>query len=210
MDPATPAPGETPAPQPPKNEATPPVTPPVVEKTTDDSEVEAARKRAEQAEMRANQLANQLKAKEDAEAANKAKELEEQNKFKELYEQEKAKREAIENEAKDAEAKQALAETNQSILADYSDEVKAAAKDLDLALPDVTEEAVADFKAKLDKLQARVGQQKVTPNNPSVINAPGELTGEELRQTLADPAKRDAYFRAKNGATAMMMAPPKG
>jgi hypothetical protein len=47
----------------------------------------------------------------------------------------------------------------------------------------------------------------VTPNNPNAPSTQKTYSGEELRQILADPAKRDAYYRAQNGATAMMMNP---
>lgn len=174
---------------------------------TEDGEIEAARKRAEQAEMRANQLANQLKAKEDAEARAQAKELENQNKFKELYEQSQAKLEEIERQREADEQRQAVTETSQNILSDYSDEVKEAAKDLGLVLDEVADDKVAEFKGKLDKLQTRIGNQRVTPNNPGAPSGQKQYTGEELRQILADPVKRDAYYRAKNGVTAMMMNP---
>jgi hypothetical protein len=67
----TPSTGETVTPTAPKNDATP-TTPQLEEKKTEDSEIETLRKAKEQAEMRANQLANQLKAKDEAEAQSKA------------------------------------------------------------------------------------------------------------------------------------------
>lgn len=203
----TPNPGET-ATQPSlENNNSQPTTPPVGEKKPDASEVEALRKKAEQAEMRANQLANELEAKKAAEAAAEAKKLEEKEEYKTLYEQEKAKNEAAQQE-RDAEARRkAVDETADSILSDYSDNVKDAAKDLGLNLNEVTDEAVATFKEKLEKLKTRIGNQRVTPNNPGTSSGQKEYTGEELRTILADPAKRDAYFRAKGGAAAVHMQP---
>lgn len=200
----TPKPGETKNQEPLENEAPKPATPPAEEKKTD-SEVESARKKAEQAEMRANQLANELKAMKEADEARKAKELESKEEFKTLYEQEKAKREEIERERETEAQRKALKKASKTILADYSDEVRATAEDLGMSLSENTDDAVAEFKAKLDKIQARVGNQRVTPNNPRRQSSQQEYSREELRQILNDPVKRDEYYRKKNGVTAMMM-----
>lgn len=190
----------------PKNDTPAPVTPPVEEKKTEDSEVEKERKLREQAEMRANQLANQLKAKDDAEAAAKAKELEENNEFKTLYEQEKARREELEaSQEADQKAKE-VKDTSESILSDYSDDVKALAEDAGLELKDVSEDAVAEFKGRLDKFQTRIGSGKVGPNNPGSPSNKKEYTREELHEILNDPAKRDAYYKAKGGVASDVMA----
>ena len=180
---------------------------PVVEKKTEDSEVERLRKENEQIVMERNLLRNKLDAEEKAKEAAKAKELEEQNEYKLLFEQEKAKNEEIQRE-RDADAlKKQLTDSQTSILSDYSDDVKALADDAGLSLTDVTDEAVASFKERLDKFQARLGNQVVRPNNPGAPSGKTEYTGEELRAILADPQKRDAYYRAKDGVTAMMMKP---
>lgn len=206
----TPKEGETVTPETLKNEAEPIVAPVVVasqpvEKTTEDPEVERLKKEKEQAEMRANQLQNKLDAEEKAKADAKAKELEEQNEFKTLYEQEKAKREEIEAERLSEERKKELQETTVSVLGDYSDEVKALAEDTGLSLGDVSEDAVADFKAKLDKIQTRIGNTQVTPNNPGRTSGKKEYSREEMHEILNDPVKRDAYYRQQGGVTAMMM-----
>lgn len=180
---------------------------PVVEKKTEDSEVERLRKENEQIVMERNLLRNKLDAEEKAKEAAKAKELEEQNEYKLLFEQEKAKNEEIQRE-RDADAlKKQLTDSQTSILSDYSDDVKALADDAGLSLTDVTDEAVASFKERLDKFQARLGNQVVRPNNPGAPSGKTEYTSEELRSILADPQKRDAYYRAKDGVTAMMMKP---
>ena len=180
---------------------------PVVEKKTEDSEVERLRKENEQIVMERNLLRNKLDAEEKAKEAAKAKELEEQNEYKLLFEQEKAKNEEIQRE-RDADAlKKQLTDSQTSILSDYSDDVKALADDAGLSLTDVTDEAVASFKERLDKFQARLGNQVVRPNNPGAPSGKTEYTSEELRAILADPQKRDAYYRAKDGVTAMMMKP---
>jgi hypothetical protein len=203
----TPKPGETENQKPLENDAKKPTTPHIEEKKTDDSEIEELRKKAEQAEMRVNQLSNQLKAKDDAEAKAKAKELEKNEEFKTLYEQTQAELEDIKQEREAEEQKQAIAKSSQAALSDYPDEVKAIAEDTGLSLKDVTDDSVAEFKAKLDKIQTRLGNNGVRSNNPQLRGGQKEYTGEELRQILADPTKRDAYYRAKGGVTATMMNP---
>lgn len=198
--------GETATKQPLEDKANP-TTPQLEEKKTDDGEVEALRKKAEQAEMRANQLSNELKAKNEAEAKAKAEELKQNNEFKTLYEQTQAKLDEVERERQAEEQQKAVSEARQSILADYSDEVKETAKDLGLDLKDVTDGSVREFKEKLDKIQTRIGNHRVSPNNPGTPSGKKEYTGEQLREILNDPAKRDAYFRAKGGAAAYGMMP---
>jgi DNA repair exonuclease SbcCD ATPase subunit len=201
--------GETGTPTPLENGATNPTTPPIMEKKTDDGEVERLRKEKEQAEMRANQLANQLRAKEDAEASAKAQELKDKEEYKTLYEQKEAELEEIRRE-RETEAKHAATtEAADKVLSDYSDEVKEMAKEMGLSLQDATDDSTTEYKSKLDKIQARLGGQRVTPNNPGVPSLKKDISGEELRVILSDPAKRDAYYRSKDGVTAMMMNPPK-
>lgn len=189
----------------PKNEAVNPPTPPVEEKKVDNSQLEELRKKAEQAEMRANQLANKLQAKEEAEAQAEAKKLEEQNEYKTLFEQEKAKREAIETERQEEARRKELSEAQATLLAEYDDDVKGLAEDAGATLTDTSDEAVAAYKERLDKFQTRLGKQKVQPNNPGVETPTKEYSREELRVILNDPVKRDAYYREKNGVTAQLM-----
>lgn len=197
--------GETVTPEALENKAEPKVTPPE-EKQTEDSEVERLRKENEKILMERNQLRNKLDAEEKAKADAKAKQLEEQEQFKTLYEQEKSKREEIERERETEEQRKAVTEASQNVLADYPEEVKALAEDTGLSLTDVTDDAVAEFKAKLDKIQTRVAS-KVTPNNPAAVSGKKEYSRDELRAILNDPVKRDEYYRQKNGVTAMMMEP---
>lgn len=203
----TPNKGETADQQKLENNTEKPSTPSLEEKKTEDSQVEELRKKAEQAEMRANQLANQLKAKEDAEAAAKEKKLKEKEEFKQLYEQSQAKLDELQREREAEEHKKAVSKAADTVLAEFTDEVKALAEDTGLSLTDATDEAVAEYKGKLEKIQTRLGHQRVTPNNPGTPSNKKEYSGEELREILHDPVKRDAYYRAKNGVTAMMMAP---
>lgn len=166
---------------------TPPAPAVVEEPKTEDSVVAQLRKEKEQAEMRANQLANQLKSREEAEAEAKAKELEEQNKFKELYEQERAKREAIESETEKREREAELQKTRETVLADFSDEVKTLAQEAGMELTDTADDSVAAFKEKLTKISKMVGNGgKVAGNNPAPKTTVSELNGEELRDVLHD------------------------
>lgn len=188
----------------PKNEAPAPETP-VVEKATD-AEVERLRKQAEQAEMRANQLQNQLKAKEEAEAEAARKKLEENQEFKTLAEQERARREELEAKIEAEERAKELASQKAEVLKDFPDEVKGLAEDAGIELTDTSDEAVAAFKERLDKVSKRVNV-KVAPNNPGVLpqKSANDFTREELRQILNDPVKRDEYYRKYKPITAAMM-----
>lgn len=175
--------GETVIVEPPKNDATPPVPPTV---KTEDNAVEELKKQLQQQEMRANQLANQLKSKEEAEAKAKEKELAEQNQYKDLFEQERAKREALEAEQQEKERQAALEATKAETLSGFSDDVKKAADELGIALLDTDEASVEAYKQKLSVLAPKVSQEsKVTPNNPSNINpSQVDLSPDQLRETL--------------------------
>ena len=189
-----------------ENKTDAPVTPPVEEKTTvDSSEVERLRKEKEQIEMERNQLRNKLQAEEEAKAEAEAKKLEEQNEYKTLFEQEKAKREAIESERQEEIRRKELSEAQATLLTEYDDDVKGLAEDAGVTLTDTSDEAVAAYKERLEKFQTRLGKQKVQPNNPGAVIPTKEYSREELRVILNDPAKRDAYYREKNGVTAQMM-----
>jgi len=190
----TPKEGETVVVEPPKNDATTTVTPPV-EKTVDNSEVERLRKEVEQVTMRSNQLANQLKAKEDAEAAEKAKQLEEQNEFKTLYEQEKAKREEIETAQAQAEKAATLKAESDKLFATYPEQVKTLAEEVGLSLTDTDEDTVAAFKQKLDKISGSIAAPKVTPNNPGVQTPKTDITPQDLHEIMKDPVKFDEYVK---------------
>lgn len=202
MDPATPTPGETGVPKAPEN-VTPPSAP--APGNANDTAVEQLRKEKEQAEMRANQLANQLKAKQDAEAAAEAKRLEENNEFKTLHEQEKAKREALEAKiAADEQAKE-LAKAKTEVLADYPDEVKALAEETGMTLASADDDAKAAFKEKLDKIQQRVGANgKVTPNNPNRPTGQVTLSPAELGKQLRNQSTFEQIVAQKPGIAAMM------
>lgn len=201
-------PTETVVPEALKNEAEPTAAP-IVEKPVEDSEVERLRKQLQQEQMRANQLQNKLSSVDEEKAAAAQAELEAKEEYKTLYEQERAKREEVERERQAAEQAKALTDAQSNVLADYSDEVKDTAKKLGLNLSDVSEEALNEFKGKLDTLQSQASNHRVTANNPSAITGKKEYSKEELSVILNDPTQRDAYFRDRGGLTASMMEPQR-
>jgi len=166
-----------------KNDAQPTSTPQQVNAV--DAEVEKLRKELEQKTMRENQLINELKAKEEADAEAKRKQLEENEEFKNLYEQEKAKREEVETRIETEARQKELDKVSAEIFDGYSDEVKALAQEAGMSLNDVTEEAKEALKAKLDKVSSMVTRtEKVAPNNPGTPNKAPELTSDELKVAL--------------------------
>lgn len=205
----TPTPGETEGQEPLKNDAGQPTTPQTEEKKSDNAEVEAARREAEQAKMRANQLLNELNAKNEAEAKAKQAELEKQNEFKTLYEQKQAELDALKSAQEAEEKRRTVAELTSSTLGEFSDDVKALAEDAGLKLEDDSDEAVQEYRSKLEKFQTRLGSQRVMPSNPPTTTPNKAFSREEMHEILNDPAKRDAYYRAKNGITAQMMDKPQ-
>lgn len=174
---------ETVAPEAPKNDVNPVVTPPVV--TAADTVTEELRKQLEQAKMRENQLANQLKAKEEAEAKAKEKELEENNQFKDLFEQEKAKREALEAEQETNQRQAELNKTKAEALNGFSEDVKKLAEEVGIELLDTDEQSVEAFKGKLDKISATASAEaRITPNNPNQPDSKIELTPQQLQEAM--------------------------
>lgn len=205
MQPETPK-GETPVVTDPKTNANP--TPPAPQvPSVDTAEVERLRKEAEQATMRANQLANQLKAKEDAEAEAKAKELEEQNKYKDLFEQEKAKRQEIEAAKEKADRDTAIKAEQDKVFSEYPDEVKSLAEEVGLNLTDTEDDTIAAFKSKLDNISSKIKAPKVTPNNPGNQAPKTDLTPQETYEMLRDPVKFSEYMRKNSKGVASMMRP---
>lgn len=180
------------APVAPSNEPSKQVIPPVVNDMS--GEVEQLRKEKAAAEIRAQQLANQLKAQAEEKEKAEAKKLEEQNQYKELYEQEKAKKEALEQEQTEKERKAELDKVKQETLGQFSEEVKKLAESLDIALTDTDEASVTTFREKLEKISA-TAPSKVTPNNPNIRVEKVELSDDELRTNLEND-KTGEYFHS--------------
>lgn len=170
---ATPS-GETGTPATPKTDATIPSTPTPTVKTEDNPELAQARKEAEQARMRANQLENELKKKTEAEEAAKTKQLEENEEWKSLAEQSKAKLEALEQEREAEKRSSELKEATADVFKEFPAEVIEIAEETGLSLNESSDEAKEALKAKLTKISERVvSANKPTPNNPA---APSSTT----------------------------------
>lgn len=190
--------GETVNPVAPSN--APGTTSAPVTDNTSSAELEAARKEAEQAKMRANQLQNQLAEKEAAEAAAKAKQLEEKEEFKTLYEQTQARLNEIEeNRARETQAAQ-LKTATEEVFKDYSADAVELARTAGLSLTADSDEAKAALKSKLDAFQAKVGG---SPQPRPQGNNPAPRTAEVVdRSTLT--------ARNADGVSPMALAGAKG
>lgn len=179
-------------------------TPPVVK--TEVGEVEKLRKEKEQAEMQANMLRNQLKAKEEAEAERKAKELKDKEEYKTLYENTQARLDEKEAEEAAREKKEALRKASEEVLAEYPEEVKLLVKETGLELSSDDESSKEIFKQKLDKINTTVGKQKVSPNNHgtppeskfSLENSDGVI------EAPVQGSKFDEYVASKPGMASML------
>lgn len=134
-------------------------------------EAERLRKELEKAQMRNNQLQNQLDETAAEKAERERKELEEQQRYKELAEQERVRREALEAEVEEEKRKAAVEAATQQVFADYNDDVVELAKETGLSLTDASEESQASLKAKLDKLADRIqASASPAPTNPNPSN----------------------------------------
>lgn len=193
--------GETVTPEAPSNEPGT-VAAPVVDNSNAD--VEAAKKEAEQARIRANQLENELKKLREAEEAAKAKQLEEKEEFKTLYEQTQARLKEIEEANVAAERNAELSKATESIYAEYPSNVIELAKTAGLSLSDDSEESVNALKAKLDTFKATVGSPTPSANNPRPLT-PEVATKEELLQRMrgGDKTATLAYIRELPGIKRM-------
>lgn len=183
------------------NNVTPPapvIQPPVVTPAGNtDAQLAEAKKEAEQAKMRANQLENELKTKNDAEAAAKAKQLEDNQEFKTLYDQQKAENERIVAERDAADKKVTLEAEESKITAKYAPEVLDIVKELGAKLEDASPEAVAAYTAKLDKISEKIGAKNpVGPNNNPVNRnvQPDRAAQLKAYRETGDPRQMDALI----------------
>ena len=144
---------------------------------------ELLRKEAEQAKMRANQLANELEAIKKAQEEAKQKQLEEQQEYKSLYEQTQSKLQEIAEEKAQSEKAQEIAKQEAQLTSEYSDAVLKIAETTGLKLTDTDEDAIKSFKTKLDALQDQIGKDaKVTPNNNNPVKVVTEDRGAYIEQ----------------------------
>jgi hypothetical protein len=160
--------GETPTPDSPKNEPSNPTTPPVDNGSA--AEVEQAKKDAEQARMRANQLENENKQLKANQAEADKKQLEEKEEFKALYEKTDAELKQIRDERETAERQTKLSSETETVFKDYPESVVDVAKTAGLSLAEDSETARTALKEKLEAIKAKVepnGKPPVSPNNPN-------------------------------------------
>ena len=167
---------------------TSPVAAPVQDNSN--AELERLRKEKEQAEMRANQLQNQLSEKEKADEAAKAKKLEEEGQYKELLDKERAARQALELEKDTKERQAQLEKDTHEVFSKYNPAVVELAKTAGLSLVDDTDEAKASLQEKLDTFATKLGgTTRVEANNPApTVQTP--TSKEELIGKIGDPSIR--------------------
>lgn len=156
--------GETATPSAPSND-TGNTTAPVGDNSSAD--VEAAKKEAEQARMRANQLENELAKIKEAQSAAERKQLEEKEEYKQLFEKTNAELESIRQEKEANERRAQLAAATDDVFKDYPSNVVDLAKTAGLSLSDDSDVARASLKEKLDTFAKSVGAPTASPNNPS-------------------------------------------
>jgi hypothetical protein len=187
--------GETVTPEAPSNEA-PAVATPVV--NAPDAEVERLKKEADQARMRANQVQNELdKIKADQEAA-RLKALQDQEEWKTVAEESQAKLDKYEADKADAERKAELTTEANTVLAEFSPEVKKVAETAGMSLTDNTPEAIAEFKTKLTSLAETVKAPTPAGNNPTPpVTGDTNLRSEEVVTAMRYGSKdaRKAYIQ---------------
>lgn len=162
----------------PSNEPSTTTAPPQVNSSVD---VEAAKREAEQARIRANQLQNQLDKIQKEQEAAQQKQLEEKEEFKTLYEQTQSRLKEIEETQSAQERAKELSAATEEVFKAYPTNVVELAKTAGLSLSDDSEAAQASLKEKLDAFQKQVGSSTPRPsaNNPHTP-APAEPARAEL------------------------------
>jgi len=191
--------GETVTPEAPSNAPGTTTTPPPV--VTSSADVEAAKRAAEQATLRANQLENENKRLKDAQDAATRTQLEEKEEFKLLYEKTQAQLNELTATQESAARTTQLASATETVLKEYPTEVIDIAKAAGLSLVDDSETAQTAFKARLDVIKSKVSPgTTVTANNPHTPAA-----SDADRQTLvaagADGVSPLAWAGAKGDAS---------
>jgi hypothetical protein len=144
------------------------------------SEVERLRKEAEQAKMRANQLANELEERKKAEAEAEEAKLKENEQYKTLFEQSEAKRKELE-ESSQAERRAAEVEAaSKELSKDFSRDVLDLAATAGVTLTDVSDEAKANYTERLNGIAAKLrpGSSPVRGSNPA---PPQEQTSDQSK-----------------------------
>ena len=149
------------------------------------ADVDAVRKEAEQAKMRANQLENQLaEAQRKIAEAEQAK-LQEKEDYKTLWEQANAQLVEKTTAEEQAAFQAAVSKKESEVTSQYSEEVLEIAKTAGLTLTGVDEESATAFKAKLDKISEKVGSTaKNRPENRNSVVNPDTISREQAIERL--------------------------
>lgn len=193
--------GETVAPVAPSNDPGNTAAPIQVNSSAD---VDTAKREAEQARIRANQLENELAKFKQAQADAEKRQLEEKEEFKTLYEQTQSRLREIEDAQTAQERAKQLATATEAVYQDYSPTVVELAKTAGLSLTDDSEASQAALKAKLDVFQKQLGTAPATPtsNNPHTP-APASATRQELVTRNQDGVSPMALAGAKGDESAI-------
>lgn len=142
------------------------VTAPITDNSS--AVVEDAKRKADQANLRANQLQNELDKIKLAQSESQQKQLLEKEEFKTLYEQTQSRLDEITNAQTAKERQEEITAATNDVFKDYSPDTIELAKLAGLGLSDDSDSAKAVLKEKLDAFQAKVGNNAPTvlSNNP--------------------------------------------
>lgn len=164
------------------------------------NELAEAKKIAQQAQMRAQQLENAEAARKKADEEARQKQLEENEEYKTLYEREKAQREELIQEREQEAQSEALKKAKQEVLNGFSSEVLEIAEATGLSLYDDSEESKAELKAKLEVISSKVGNttKKVMGNNTKDETTDGNEDYIKMRfsdVSIAREARKNAISK---------------
>jgi predicted nuclease with TOPRIM domain len=163
------------------------------------ADVEAAKKEALQAQLRANQLANENAKLIAEQEAIRQKQLEEKEEFKTLYEQTQSKLNEIQEAQAAVERQGQLSSATQEVLKDYPANVQELAKTVGLSLTDDSEASKAVLKEKLDSLHKQVGGTVTAAGS----NNPRQLPPQDVN-------RQELTTRNSDGISPMAMASARG
>lgn len=188
--------GETVTPTAPSNE---PGNAPAPVVDNSGADVEQAKRDAEQARIRANQLENENRKLKEAQDELNRKQLEEKEEFKTLYEQTQARLKEIDEREAANERQKELSTATEAVFKDYPANVVEVAKTVGLGLSDDSDAAAAVLKEKLDTLQKQVGSSTPSPtsNNPH-------------QPAAANITRQELVTRNQDGVSPMALAGAKG
>lgn len=166
----------------------------------------ALRAELEKATMRANQLANEAKKRDEADAEKRRKELEDKEEYKALYDKADAELREIREKAERETRSKTLADASRDVLKDYPKEVQEIADTAGIGLTDDSEAARASLKAKLDSIKEKVkSPSTASPTNPynpaaaspelsTLVTVDPEIGGSPMAYAAAKGDPRPALY----------------